>query len=991
MLIASPLVVGRHDQLAWADRALGAVRRQQGQALFLLGEAGIGKSRLASEYAYRAFTEGVAVLRGRSATTDGVPAPFRPIAEALLSLFRVSGPPQDPALAPYRSALAAILPEWRDSGRGAEPCPLVETAEAVLRVLASVAADLSRHHSTGCLLVLEDLHDADAETLGIVEYLCDNIGALPILLVATLRPGAGPAADLSAALSRRRSADLSELRPLSDDEVRQMAEAALSELDPAPQPPHTPALAPDVAERLARDAGGVPFVVEELLSGMVDAGVLRRGPAGAWQIQGDPAIDVPRTVVHSIAQRMARLDPATRTLLNTAAVLGRRFSLPVLKTVTAMQDRDLLIHLRAGIDAQLISPSGPVADSYEFRHALTADALLAALLPTERAAIAGRAADAIERAHPRLAGEWGRQVAGLRLSAGDVRAAALRYAEAGRAALAEGSVDSAVSLLERAQDLLAGPAAAADRAPVVERLVYTLVDAGQLDRALVLADTLPATGAGSLDAAGSAALHSRLAWAAVNDGRHEEAAARLHRVRLLLDRFDSASVLPAVQVVEAHLVLAGSAGTAAGRVAEAERLAREAARAADRAALPEIGCQAWQLLALLERRHGFDRADACLERGLALATGNGLVTWQIRALLRLGANDFMRTGSYELMERAHREAAEHGALGQMHNAEATLAMQKLLCGDFASARALLDGCAPAAVRLGNTDLQRYVQLTRATLAAHQGRRREMNAALDRFRHSGGEESLHVPLVFGCQAVCALLHEDPGQALGALDEAVGWEEHNPSVFYLNGRHGLRLLLRALTGRAGRAEHDTMAADPAASLPWNRHFERLAVAVHEGRAGRAAGARAAWEQAQHAGEPFAMARALGRRLVAEAALADGWGDPVPWLREAEAYFHDAAVPAVASACRTLLRQAGATISQRRTGTDNVPAGLRRQGVTAREYEVFLLLASRMGNQEIAGKLHISARTAEKHVASLLTKTGHPHRTALCDYADATQHLA
>ena len=67
---------------------------------------------------------------------------------------------------------------------------------------------------------------------------------------------------------------------------------------------------------------------------------------------------------------------------------------------------------------------------------------------------------------------------------------------------------------------------------------------------------------------------------------------------------------------------------------------------------------------------------------------------------------------------------------------------------------------------------------------------------------------------------------------------------------------------------------------------------------------------------------MARHLGARLVAEAAIADGWGDPTGWLRDAEEYFHSADVPAAALACRSLLRRAGATVGHRRQGYEAVP---------------------------------------------------------------------
>ncbi|OIK27461.1 helix-turn-helix transcriptional regulator [Streptomyces malaysiense] len=992
MLITSPAVIGRGAELALLDASLAAARDGDGRAVFLLGEAGIGKSRLAAECAFRGFTRGLAVLRGRSGATGGAAAPFRPVAEALMSFVRLGGLPEDAELAPYRSALGGLLPEWRTAGHAAAPASPVETAEATLRLLATIARDLARHPHPGCLLVLEDLQDADTETLALVEYLCDNIRGLPILLLATLRPGPGPSEQVARQLAQRRSAVLGEPRPLTGEEVRAMAEAALAATGPSPHDTVAP-LPEEVADRLARDADGNPFVVEELLNGMITADVLRRGPDGGWHVRGDLDIDVPRTVVHSVSQRSARLGPGGRALLDCAAVLGRRFSLAVLQAVSGLPDRDLLVHLRAGMDAHLVSPSGPVGDWYEFRHALTAEALVAALVPAERAAIAARGADAIERAHPGLPGEWCVLVANLRQAAGDAQAAARCFAQAGRSALAAGAVNSAVSLLERAVDLLSAPDRAADRASLVEQLVYTLAENGQLDRACALADELPEAGPGALDAARTAALQARIARACVIAARFEDAAGRLRQVHRLLrlvpgsDGPAAAAALgPAVRMVEAHLVLSGvqESGGDGDRTHEAERLARQAADGAERTGLPEIACEAWQLLGVLARRHGFEQADSYLEKCLVLATEHRLTGVQLDTLMWLGVNDFMYTGSSTRLERAHRAALGHGALALMYRAEATMAMQKVLCGDYAGARELADRCVEGTARLRDADNHQFLLLTRVALAAHQGRRRQMERELAEFSRWGGEQSLQSPQALGSRAICALLEEDHEQALRELDEAFAWEEQNPSVHHLNGRYGLRPLLRALCGQADPAEHAAIAAAPSAALPWNRQFERLAFAVHEGRAGRGTQAETAVAQAQEAGEPFLMARRLGQRLVAPTAMADGWGDPVGWLRDAEEYFHGAGVPAVANSCRDLLRQAGATVRQRRNGTSAVPAPLRRLGLTAREYEVFLLLAPRLGNQEIAERLYISPRTVEKHVAKLLTKTGRPHRSALCDYA-------
>jgi DNA-binding CsgD family transcriptional regulator len=132
---------------------------------------------------------------------------------------------------------------------------------------------------------------------------------------------------------------------------------------------------------------------------------------------------------------------------------------------------------------------------------------------------------------------------------------------------------------------------------------------------------------------------------------------------------------------------------------------------------------------------------------------------------------------------------------------------------------------------------------------------------------------------------------------------------------------------------------------------------------------------------------MARHLGLRLVGEAALADGWGTPVEWLRVAESYFHDLDVLPVASACRALLRRAGTRVGQRRYGVAEVPEPLRGTGVTSREFEVLRLLRERLGNREIAEVLHLSQRTVEKHVSNLIAKTGMPNRVALSKFAAAT----
>ena len=129
-------------------------------------------------------------------------------------------------------------------------------------------------------------------------------------------------------------------------------------------------------------------------------------------------------------------------------------------------------------------------------------------------------------------------------------------------------------------------------------------------------------------------------------------------------------------------------------------------------------------------------------------------------------------------------------------------------------------------------------------------------------------------------------------------------------------------------------ESITAAPASRLRWDRQFAMFARVVLAGRAGQPEDAARSMAEAIRLAAIYPTARNIGLRLVAEAAIADGWGTPKDWLRTAEEYFHEAEIPAVASACRTLLRQSGTPVAQRRRGTEEIPARLRAAKVTVRE---------------------------------------------------------
>jgi ATP/maltotriose-dependent transcriptional regulator MalT len=712
------------------------------------------------------------------------------------------------------------------------------------------------------------------------------------------------------------------------------------------------------------------------------SGRLLRQDGDGWRSVGDVRAEVPATLARSIVARADRLGPQGRSLLSVAAVLGRRFPLSIVQRVAGVDDHTLLTNMRAGVTAQLLAADDSGPDWYRFEHPLTVEALLAELTPAERAELSRRAADAVAATHPGVPGEWCPLVARLRLDAGDDLAAARLYTEAGRRAMAEGGGGSAVVLLERAEQLVAATGDVRNRADVLEALLYALAEADQFERAFELAKTLPSHAAG-LDPTRLVTLHTRLAWVALVAGQPVDGAEQAAAARALIG--PDAGDAPTAQLDAVAAYLAMDAGAGRERLREAETLGRRAAAAAERAPVPSTACQAWFVVGTVARERDLAEAGGIFAHMKSLAEQHQLPIWRLYALIGLGGNAWLDRSDTAALRDTEQEALRAGAITLASNITGILGLDAVLRGDFKAAADKLSELLASVRRMQSKTVERYARMAMATLYAHQGRRAEMTQQLDEFSHIGGAETPEYPLCVGlARTFCALLEEDIAKADEELALVLATQAEHPTTFYLAGQHGTHLLLGVLAGTAGWPEYRAITQTAPGRMRWNRQFSLLAEAVLHGRDGHTAEAEHAVAQAQQLAEPYAMTRHLGLRLVAEAAYTDGWGDPVGWLRRAEDYFHQADVPAVAIACRGLLRRFGASVQQRRAGTDRVPADLRELGVTVREFEVFELLARRLGNRGVADRLHISPRTVEKHVASLLVKTGQPDRQKLTEYA-------
>ncbi|WP_412539247.1 AAA family ATPase [Longispora sp. K20-0274] len=965
MRLISSVLVGRDAELRSLTDALDAARDGAGQTALLVGEAGIGKSRLVAELQRLADAEGVLVCHGRTSTT--APAvPFRPLAEAVLALVRVVGVPEQPELAPYRAALGRLIPEWREEGDARRGESVLVLAESILRLLAVAS------RGSGCLMVLEDLHDADPETLAVVEYLIDNLEGHSVLLVATSRPEVGPARELAESALRRRVAQVVELGALDEGAVGQLIAHCLDSTQET--------VPPVVTAQVRRDGDGNPFVVEELLAGLVGAGHLVRR-ARVWTVDGSVTTKVPTTVVVSVTERAERLGDAGHALLRSAATLGRRFSVEVVQRATGVDVGLLRQVLSTAVRTQLIVPDDQGPEWYAFRHALTADALLTPLLPSERAALAGQVAAAIEVLFPTLDGDWCQHLAQLKLATGDEPAAASLFTEAGRRALADGAPTSAVTLLEKARALSFGWFSPALRAETLEPLLTALTESGQTERALGMEKDLDAL-AGHLDGARLAALHTRMAEAAAVAGRWRDGLAHVANARRLLGPDAAPGRSAPIDVIEARILQDVPDDP---RVREAEGLARRALDDALRFPLPEVGCQALEVLGIAARRRSMAESEAVFQRMLDLADEHNLSVWRVTALSYLGANDLLDQARAGRLVQTREESARLGALYTLCSADVLLAWLAVHHGDYAGSRAIADPCADLAGRLKLRQVGRFISVVNAVSAAHRGQRQEMEVHLADLVEAGGADTHYLSLAWGmAEGFYELVEENRAGCRAKIEQARVREQRFPTAHTLSGSFGIGMLLAVLDGDAGWEDHNTVAASMPGQVRWNQQFVVAARAVLHARDGDHLAAELAAAESQEVGEPFPLGRALVLRLLAEEGLDGEWGSPVAWARTAAEYFQRAGLVTAGAACRALLRRAGASVPQQRQGWEGVPAPLRESGVTVREFEVLVLLAERIGNVEIGQRLFISARTVEKHVASLLAKLGHPDRLSLCDYA-------
>jgi DNA-binding NarL/FixJ family response regulator len=978
--VSGDRMVGRDDELGRLLTLLDDAEAGRSVVALVSGDAGVGKSRLISEVTKLAAGRGFTVLSGQCAEL-GDSVPYLPLADALRGAAQATGVRD--ALG-SRPALNRLLPEAGDGRQADEDRSGLARQQmfgGVLGLLAELAA------AAPVLLVLEDLHWADASTRDLVTFLSRMLHRERVALIGSYRTDD---------LHRRHP-----LRPVVAELVRLPSVIAvdLAPLDPSALAEHLTATAAgrlgatELNDIVAR-AEGNAYYAEELLAASVGGDRAERSalPAGLAAL---------------LLSRVEQLSDAAQQVLRAAAVAGRKADDELVAAASGLEAAEYEAAVREAVTHQLLVPHG--TEGYVFRHALLREAVYADLLPGERtrlhATMSALLADEQRLAMPGTAAELAQHCLASHDIPGAFAASVRAGDEAdrlGAPAEAHRHYDQALALWERVSE--PEKTAGMPRAKLGLLSATNAADSGDYERAvhllrrlrLALADR---PGDGSLEEANLAArIGERLAFylMLMDDLKSLTEAVDVARATVEAVPAEPPTWQRARAIsTYANTLLMGDDDDAAREWAE-HGLA--AARAVPKGA-PWVEADELVTLGYVSNRRGHnDEAIELLTQAHRQARQSKMIGVELRAAYNLARahlerGDLAAGGAvaYEGTTRAQHAGLNLAPFGldvqhlhfQCHFAD----------GKWDHAQEIADGFAirvtsPPEASLSSMAL--FIDVARGNPAVA-----ERRAWIEPFWGAYGFDGF---IARSLLAEHALWQGDTEQALAEAQIAIDLV-YEPAWGY--GPSVIRPAAVALSARADRAVQARVAGDEAAAAAELAAAAGLLQIAREGAAfpkrpkfilgpeGRGWLARAeahyaratgdndpeAWQAVLDAfGPAYVYEIARTRWRLAEALAEAGRRD------EAEEQWHQAAQAADRLRARPL-RTVLADLSRRaRIGTapDDRPHGDVLASLTSREREVLRLLAAGRSNREIAAVLFITPKTASVHVSNILGKLGAASRT-------------
>jgi len=964
-------LVGRDTEMARLRGLLEDAVAGRAVTALVGGDAGVGKSRLVAELMTVAGRNGFTVLCGQCAEI-GDSVPYLPFADA----FRTA-PSHIEQAVKARPVLARLLPDGGEPAEGTDPSGMArqQMFGAVLGALAEFAA------TSPVLLVLEDLHWADATTRHLVTFLARMLRRERVAIVGTYRTD-----------------DLHRRHPLGEvvAELGRLPSVALVELGPLP--------AAALAEHLSSLPNGPSRLSAALLGTLVD-----RAEGNAYYAEellaassGSPGV-LPSGLAALLLARVARVSDAAQQVLRAAAVAGRRANDQLVLAASGLDDAGYEEAVREVVAHQLLVPDGP--DGYRFRHALLREAVYGDLLPGERTRLHGRFA-ALLADVPGAAAE----LAYHSLTGHDVTGALAASVRAGEEAERIGApaeahrhYDQALELWDRVAD--AERLAGMNRGELGVKSALAAATSGDVPRAIQLLRHLRAAAlAGDATAEFRARTGERLAYYLLQSDEPGWAAEAL---RVINETVEQTPADPPSPVRARAMATFAIAWMASGDSAAAGEWAQRARAEAARSGADWIGADILVTLGMISSREGnAEEAISLFAAAHTQAADTRMFGVELRAAYHLAAARLARgdlAGASAAAGAGVRRAEAEG-LGL---APYGLDVQHLLLqahyadGDWDHAEALARNFPVWVTKQPEAVLSAmalFIDVGRGNAVAD-----ERRTWLEPF----WDDVFVAYIARGLLAEQALWRGDTETALAEAEAALSADARS-------GRSpaAIRVAAVALSARADRASvarragiTTAVAAEEAAGallLDMAREAARYparpkSVLGPEGRGWltraeaeyqRLIGlnAPAGWEKTlAEFGPGYVYETARTQWRLAEALAgsgrpreaADVWSAASTTAAELRAEPLRAALDDLA---RRLGLDAGGSRDAVRDDENSVPA------LTRREREVLRLMSRGLSNRQIGEELFITQKTASVHVSNILAKLGAATRTEAAAIARA-----
>ncbi|HSZ40378.1 MAG TPA: AAA family ATPase [Trebonia sp.] len=983
-------LVGRDGELARLRELLAEAEAGHAVTGLVSGDAGVGKSRLVAEATSVATVAGFTVLCGQCAEI-GDSVPYLPFADA----FRTA-PPYVEAAVKERPVLARLLPDG--GGQPGETDWSGLARQQMFGAVVGLLTELSAERPV--LLVLEDLHWADATTRHLVTILTRMLHRERVAIIGTYRTDdlyrRHPFRAVLAELLRLPSVTLVELGPLPAaalaEHLASLAAGTGGRLAGRPGqavPWPLPAL---TLNRLVERAEGNAYYAEELLA--VSSAPAATGPVSAGPATLGASDTLPTGLSELLLSRVERVSAAAQQVLRAAAVAGRRADDGLIRAASGLPDAEYEEAVREAVAHQLLVPDGP--DGYRFRHALLREAVYGDLLPGERTRLHARLAALLTNV-PGAAAELAHHCLTSHDIPGALAASVRAGAEAeriGAPAEAHRHYDQAIELWDRVEE--AEELAGMSRGKLGMKSALAAAASGDVPRAVHLLRRIRAVLPPDADPGLRSRVGERLAYYLIQSENPEWFDEALSVAKQTVEQTpEDPPTWYGARALATYAIALMVEGDWDGSLAWARR-ARDVAGISD---APSVQADALATIGQLAVRDG-DTGEAIgmFTAALEEAAAARALGVELRVACHLAQERLVRGELCEAARVAH-EGVQRAETEGLDLAPFGMDLQHLhfqahyADGEWDHAQELADGFPVRVARHPEAVLSAmalFIDVARGTPAAN-----ERRIWLEPF----WDDLFVAYIARGLLAEHALWQGDIDGALAEAEAAIAADDqpHTPAV--------IRVAGVALSARADRAAELRARGDLGGAAAQAAAGERLldlaregarfparpkAVLGTEGRGwvarceaeyARLTGANSpeGWEKVlAEFGPGYVYETARTQWRLAEALVEAGRRDEAAevWRAARDTASRLRAKP-LAAALDGLARRARLDAGHGEEDSRGWQPG-RLAGLTDRECEVLRLLARGMSNREIGAELFITPKTASVHVSNILAKLGAASRT-------------